>query len=68
MAKAVVTQIGPCARIVGTEALLAGVTICDHAAGSYVSISAVVVGVVAIVITVVITIVIVAWPEAEGES
>ncbi len=59
MAKAIVTQVGPRARIVGAEALLAGVAICDRAARGYVSISVVVVGIVAIVITVVIAIVVV---------
>src|SRR5258706_6674067 len=71
MAQAIVTQIGPRARIVGTEALLAGphrVAIRDPGAGRYVGVSVVIVGVVAIVITVVIAIVVVARAEAEGEG
>src|ERR1700704_3195852 len=64
MAQAIVTQIGPRARIVGTEALRAGAAVRDP--GRYIGIS--VVAVVAIVITVVIAIVVVARAEAEREG
>src|SRR5258708_2579041 len=66
MAQAIVTQIGPRARIVRTEALLAvryGVAL-YHGARRHVGVRFVVVGVIARAITVVITIVVVARAEA----
>src|SRR5690349_12693302 len=67
MAQAIITQIGPRARIVRTESLLAiryRVTLYDRGARSYVGVRFVV-GVVAIVIT--ITVVIVTWAEAKRD-
>src|SRR3954447_18959883 len=66
MAEAIVTQIGPRARIVGTEALRAGSVV--HGTGRYVCISVVVVRVVATVITIIITIVIVGRAKAERDG
>src|SRR2546430_17587446 len=66
MAQAIVTQIGPRARIVGTVALLTGRR--RVATLGYVGISVVIVRVVAIVITVVIAIVVVARADAEREG